>query len=198
MDMFFYAVGTTGLNPYKNSMIRLSGILTRKDAILEMVEIDFQPHPKAKIDAEALRYQGLTEDQIQKYQPLEQGVIQLVKIFRRYVDMYDPEDVIMPVGFNNRAFDDVFLSRTFMLADRRDLPNYLYPASIDLSCLEALQVLTGIIPVIRPSLKNSLRDVGIPFKEENLCQPMYKAQMIKKLWDTSYKINCDPTIRMLL
>lgn len=78
----------------------------------ERFDIRLAPNPAATIEQEALDVAGVTLEQVQSYQPMEEGYRQLVGILSKYVNKFDKRDKMYLVGYNNAGFDNNFLRAT--------------------------------------------------------------------------------------
>lgn len=58
----------------------------------ERFDIRLAPNPAATIEQEALDVAGVTLEQVQSYQPMEDGYRQLVGILSKYVNKFDKRD----------------------------------------------------------------------------------------------------------
>lgn len=79
----------------------------------ERFDIRLAPNPAATIEQEALDVAGVTLEQVQSYQPMEEGYRQLVGILSKYVNKFDKRDKMYLVGYNNAGFDNNFLRALF-------------------------------------------------------------------------------------
>lgn len=64
----------------------------------ERFDIRLAPNPAATIEQEALDVAGVTLEQVQSYQPMEEGYRQLVGILSKYVNKFDKRDKMYLVG----------------------------------------------------------------------------------------------------
>lgn len=94
----------------------------------ERFDIRLAPNPAATIEQEALDVAGVTLEQIQSYQPMEEGYRQLVGILSKYVNKFDKRDKMYLVGYNNAGFDNNFLRALFQQCGdkylRNDMENF--------------------------------------------------------------------------
>lgn len=61
---------------------------------VERFDIRLAPNPAATIEQEALDVAGVTLEQVQSYQPMEDGYRQLVGILSKYVDKFDKNEIV--------------------------------------------------------------------------------------------------------
>lgn len=65
----------------------------------ERFDIRLAPNPAATIEQEALDVAGVTLEQVQSYQPMEEGYRQLVGILSKYVNKFDKSVYVMVTPF---------------------------------------------------------------------------------------------------
>ena len=104
---------------------------------VEEFDIKLQPHPRAKIEQEALDVGGVTEDQIMMYQTMEAGKLQLTRILNRHVDRYDKNDKFHLIGYNSAGFDDKFFRTFFELCGDNYFGSWFWAGSLDVMVLAA-------------------------------------------------------------
>lgn len=98
----------------------------------ERFDIRLAPNPAATIEQEALDVAGVTLEQIQSYQPMEEGYRQLVGILSKYVNKFDKRDKMYLVGYNNAGFDNNFLRALFQQCGDKYFGSWFYPNCMDL------------------------------------------------------------------
>lgn len=81
--LLFFDLETTGVKFWRNGIHQIGGI----------VDIDGQ---------EALDVAGVTLEQVQSYQPMEEGYRQLVGILSKYVNKFDKRDKMYLVGYKTQ------------------------------------------------------------------------------------------------
>lgn len=69
---------------------------------VERFDIRLAPNPAATIEQEALDVAGVTLEQVQSYQPMEEGYRQLVGILSKYVNKFDKRDKMYLVGYKTQ------------------------------------------------------------------------------------------------
>ncbi len=135
MVKFFYDLETTGTDPRKHSIHQLAGLVEVDDEIVEVFDIRTRPHPRAKIEPEALKIAKVTEEEILSYQPMEAALKEYKRILSRYVDPYNPKIKAYNVGYNNRYFDDVFLRAWFDQNKDTSIGSWFWSNTIDVLVL---------------------------------------------------------------
>lgn len=112
MKILYFDTETTGLNPEKNGLIQIAGIL-EVDGV-EKARFDFtaRPFDGDVIDEKALAVHGRSREEIMKYPTPSDVYKDLVSFFSRHINKFDPKDKFYPAGYNVR-FDLDFLASFF-------------------------------------------------------------------------------------
>lgn len=85
MKLLFFDLETTGVKFWRNGIHQIGGIVDIDGQEAERFDIRLAPNPAATIEQEALDVAGVTLEQVQSYQPMEEGYRQLVGILSKYV-----------------------------------------------------------------------------------------------------------------
>jgi DNA polymerase III subunit epsilon len=178
----FYDLETTGLDYRKHSIHHLAGMVEINDEIVENFDFKVAPNPKAQIDSAALKIVGVTEDEIRLYPPMKEVFLKFISILNSYIDKYDTKQKAYLVGFNNRAFDDVFLRAWFDQNGSSFFTAWFWPDSLD-SMVLASQYLINRRPKM-PSFKlhRVAKELGIEVKDENLHDAKYDIELTRKIY----------------
>lgn len=87
--LLFFDLETTGVKFWRNGIHQIGGIVDIDGQEVERFDIRSAPNPAATIEQEALDVAGVTLEQVQSYQPMEEGYRQLVGILSKYVNKFD-------------------------------------------------------------------------------------------------------------
>lgn len=115
--LLFFDLETTGVKFWGNGIHQIGGIVDIDGQETERFDIRLAPNPAATIEQEALDVAGVTLEQVQSYQPMEEGYRQLVGILSKYVNKFDKRDKMYLVGYNNAGFP-------FLMGVRNDMENF--------------------------------------------------------------------------
>ena len=130
MKILFFDVETTGLDPVKNDIIQIAGIIEIDGQIKEEFNIKMQPMDYSTVEQGALDVNGITIEEIKTYQYAKEGYEQLLKIFDKYVYKFNKKDKFIPAGYNV-AFDVNFLFEFFKKQKNLYCGSYLNYHKID-------------------------------------------------------------------
>ena len=108
----FFDVETTGLDPVKNSIIQISGIIDIDGVIAEEFNYFCAPDKDAEISTEALKVIGKTKEELLSYPLPDVMYSQFLTLIEKHVDKYDKSDKFYPAGYNVR-FDLDFIQSFF-------------------------------------------------------------------------------------
>lgn len=178
----FYDTETTGVDPKKHSIIQLAAVIEINGQEVEKFEFKIKPHPKAKIEPEALAVNGRTVEEIMQYEEMSSVYKKLIKILEKHVDRYDKQDKIFLVGFNNLKFDDEFLRMFFSLNGDDFFNSWFWSGSIDVMALAA-QYLSHRRHFM-PSFKQTrvAQELGIEVDKDRLHEAEYDIELLMQIY----------------
>lgn len=148
MEKFLYLdCETGGLDPKKNPIIQLSGILeVPSKGILREFDLRLRPLPSDLVEDQALAVNGITKEELTdpaRLEPIE-AYKALKSIFLTYVDRYDKKDKFYLIG-QNVNFDYGFLLELWKRQGDDYLGSFIHHNKIDLIALTASFKLAGVI-----------------------------------------------------
>lgn len=103
---------TTGLDPVKNDVIQIAGIIEINNEIKEEFEFKTRPFNIENADQKALDVHGYTLEQIRGFPDPNTAYQGLQTIFNKYINKFDKKDKFTPVGYGVE-FDLNFLKQFF-------------------------------------------------------------------------------------
>lgn len=124
-------------------------------------------------------------DEVQSYQPMEEGYRQLVGILSKYVNKFDKRDKMYLVGYNNAGFDNNFLRALFTQCGDKYFGSWFYP-----NCMDVYVMVTPFLMGVRNDMENFklmtvARTMGIEIDENKLHDATYDIELTR---DIFYKI----------
>lgn len=111
--ILWFDTETTGVNPVKNGIIQIAGIVEVGGVVREEFNLTCKPHQRDIVEDEALKVHGMSYKQIMSFADPTVTYFQLLRIFDRYIDKYDPKDKFINGG-KNIQFDKNMLHNFFM------------------------------------------------------------------------------------
>lgn len=112
--VLYFDVETTGLDPVKNDIIQIAGIIEIDGVIQDEFEFKCQPvsfDPEC-ISIDALETHGYNLEDLASFPYPGEIYHKLISIFSKYIDKYNKQDKFTPAGYNVR-FDMEFLKEFF-------------------------------------------------------------------------------------
>lgn len=184
MKLFFYDLETTGVNPGKNGIHQISGMIVINGEVKETFNFKVQPNPKAVIEKTALEVSGVTEEQIMAYSPME--VVfrkQLIPMISNYVDRYNKNDKFYLVGYNNAHFDNDFFRGFFIQNGDKYFGSYFWA-----NCFDCMVLATPYLADVRPQMANFkqgtvAKALGIEVDDTKLHDALYDISICKAIYD---------------
>lgn len=159
----FFDVETTGLDPRRNSIVQLSGILEIDGKVASEFNFTVAPCDGDPITEEALAVIGKTKDEILSYPPAGDIHRQLIQIFSSHIDKFDRRDKFYPAGYNIR-FDLDFLSEFFRRCNDVYFGSWCNWRAIDVMQFAHWLSYTGQIDLENYKLETICKHYGIEIK----------------------------------
>lgn len=178
----FYDVETTGLNYKRHCVHQVAGFVEVDGVIKEEFNIKSRPHPKAKIEQEALNTCGVTIDQIMAYPPYDRAYRAFNRMLGKYIDRYDPECKAWLIGYNNRAFDDYFLRMWFELCNDVYIGSWFWADTIDVLVLASQYLIDRRSNMPSFKLSRVAKELGIEVEDEKLHDAFYDVYLTREIY----------------
>ena len=182
MIKLFYDTETTGTNYKTHSIHQLAGIIEVNGKIDKVFNLNMRPHPKAKIEPEALKVAGVTKEQIMAYPAFDVMFKQFKVILGNYVDPYNPKDKIHLIGFNNRGFDDFFLRVWFELNGDQFIGSWFWNDTLDVLVLASQYLLERRADMPSFKLKRVATELGVSVDESRLHEAGYDVYLTRECY----------------
>lgn len=182
MLKIYYDLETTGLNPSKNSIHQIAGIVELDHVVVEEFNFYVRPNPKAQIDPSALAVGHVTEEQILAYPPMEEVYKQFVALLLKYINPSKKESRAWLVGYNNRAFDDRFLEAWFRQNGDSFLRSYFWTDTLDVIVLASQYLIPQRAKMPSFKLSRVATELGIPIAEDALHDAQYDVRLTREIY----------------
>jgi DNA polymerase-3 subunit epsilon len=182
MIKIFYDLETTGLKPNRHGIHQLAGLVEIDGEVVETFDLKVQPNPKAEVLVEALEIAGVTAEDLAGYMPMADGYRAFTDILGKYIDKFNRKDKAHLVGYNNRAFDDIFLRAWFDQNDDRFFGSWFYSDTLDALVL-ASQFLLDKRPEM-PTFKQFrvAMTLGIEVDKTRLHDALYDVHLTRRIY----------------
>lgn len=112
MKILWFDCETTGLNPEKNDILTLAGLIEINGEIKEEFYLEMQPFNYDNISEEALKVNGLELSKIKTWMIPRLAHKQLTYIFSKHINKFNKNDKFICAGHNVK-FDFDFLVEFF-------------------------------------------------------------------------------------
>jgi len=113
MKFFWVDTETTGLDPVKNGIIQIAGMMYVDGKKVESFNLKCKPHPDDEIEDEALKKNNTTREEIEAYPDPSDVYYELDDMLGKHVNRFDKMDKFFAAGKNVR-FDLNFLHQFFL------------------------------------------------------------------------------------
>lgn len=111
--ILYFDVETTGIDPKKNAVFQISGLIEVSGKVVEEFNFFCQPPEGTEISSKALEITGKTYDDLASYPPSADTFAKLTFTLSRYIDKYDNKDKFYPCAYNGQ-FDLEFVNQFFI------------------------------------------------------------------------------------
>lgn len=162
MKLLFLDTETTGLDPVKNGIIQISGIIEIDGVVKEEFDFRCNIFPGKVCNGDALECNGKTLEQIKTFEDPRVVYRKLVGILTKYIDRYDKNDRFYLVG-QNVKFDYDMMRQWFEDNGDRYFYTFIFYHLIDIITISALFHITGIMKLPNMKLVTVAEHFGIKF-----------------------------------
>lgn len=184
MKRLYFDLETCGLNPAKNGIHQISGIIEIDGTERETFNFKVCPNPKSVIEQEALNIAGVTEMQILAYPPMGVVYKQLIEMLAKYVDKFDKKDKFTLVGYNNCSFDNQFFRGFFLQNNDNYFGSWFWSNSIDVMVIASEFLEPVRSKMVDFKLKTVAKEMDIEVDENKLHDALYDVRLTKEILDT--------------
>jgi DNA polymerase-3 subunit epsilon len=177
----FYDLESTGLNEHKHSIHQIAGLVDINNEIVEKFDFKTRPHPKAQIEPGALSKCKVTEEQILAYPSMQETHKAFTKLLSKYVDKFKTDERAWLIGFNNRFFDDRFITPWFTQNGDTFIGSYFY-FGLDVQVLAAHYLMARRHRMPSFKLKRVALELGLEIDENRLHDASYDVELTYKIY----------------
>lgn len=128
--VLYFDVETTGLDPVKQDIIQLAGIIEVEGEIVDYFNLALQPFNYDTIDLGALTVNNTSIEMLKGYPDPKVSYLSFITILEKYCDKFDKEDKYYPAGYNV-SFDLNFLAEFFKKNNDKYLGSWLNWKALD-------------------------------------------------------------------
>lgn len=111
--LLYLDLETTGLFPWKNGVIQISGEVEIDGVTKESFNYKVQPFPDQVIEDAALKVTNTTREDLNMYDCPMDTFHKFRTMLERYVNKWNKADKFFMVGYNSHSFDSEFLRAYF-------------------------------------------------------------------------------------
>ena len=155
MKLCFVDLETTGVDPKVNGVVQISGVVLANGRE-EGFDWECRPFEGDKVDAEALRVNGVTAEALAGREDPKVVHLKLLSLLARHCDKYAKKDKMWFVGYNAN-FDYQFLREWFLRCGDKYFGSWFFHPPLDVMTLAGVEVDTEC-------LHNAVYDIGLTRK----------------------------------
>lgn len=182
MKLFFFDLETTGLNPGKNGIHQISGLIDIDGVTKEEFNFKVRPNPKAVIDEEALKIGNVTAEQIFAYPEMRVVYNDINEMLAVHCDKFNKKDKFFLAGYNNASFDNQFLRGFFLQNNDKYFGSWFWSNSIDVMVLASQFLINRRAELEDFKLKTVAKYLGIEIDEARLHDAKYDIYLTKEIY----------------
>jgi len=185
----YFDCETTGINPMKNGIIQIAGIIEINNEEMRSFNMKIKPFESDVIEQEALNVSGITLEDIKGFEDPKTAYNSIVSMFDNYIDKYDKNDKFIVCGYNVR-FDMDFLKEFFIKNGNDYLFSYFGKPKDPFPVIQYLSAM-GKINTFNNKLSTVCEYFGINIKDAHDAMADIQAtkSLIEKLDEILIEIN---------
>jgi len=164
--LFWFDCETTGLDPVKNDILTLAGVIEVDGKLIKGIDLKIQPFSYENISQEALDVNGLTIEEIKTFDKPEVAYRKLVSFLNKHVNRFNKKDKLIPSGYNV-SFDVEFLFQFFKKCNDPYCGSYLDYHKLDVASLVLFFKIHGLFDFHGYKLTDVAQDLNIPLNAHN-------------------------------
>lgn len=143
MKTIFFDCETTGVNPLKNDIIQIAGVIEDNEKEIDNFNIRMQPFSWENIEQRALDVNKITIEQLKGFPEPNIAYNKLVSLFDKHIDKFNKEDKFIVCGYNVK-FDIDFLKEFFIKNSNMYLFSYFGPVKDPMYIINYLRTLNKV------------------------------------------------------
>lgn len=187
MKLFYCDLETTGLDPAKNGVQQIAGMIELDGVEKERFNFDVKPFRGKIISKQALVVTGKTVEDLETYEEPMTVYATLFKLISQYVDRYNRNDKFFFVAYNAR-FDMDFLRQWFADCGDKYFGSYFWFPYLCVMDLAGWKLADK-----RPTMQNFklttvARQLGLQFDESEAHDGLFDVDLTKKVYQALYNI----------
>lgn len=183
MKLLYCDTETGGLNPVKNPLLQLAGIIEIDGVEKEVFNYMIQPGDMDIIDEKALEVNDLTMEQIMGFDPPARIHAEFKMLMKQYVNPYDKRDKFHFIGYNSNSFDMPFIREFFKKQDDKFFGSWFFYPGIDVMLLTAHRLMGQRHLMENFKLHTVAKKMGISVEDTKLHEALYDVELTKKLYN---------------
>jgi len=167
-------VETTGIDPGVNSIWEIGFIITDIDLDVKCARsFRIAPLDNTEIDLKALELNHITEQELKSFEDPNSVRRQLLVIFDKYVNKFNPADKFFFLGYNAR-FDYNFLYSWFTKQEFKFLGSYFHSPPLDIMSLAGIELMDKRSTVAT--------ELGVEVDETRLHEALYDIELTLQIY----------------
>lgn len=167
MDKLLWVdVESTGLDPKKQDIIQIAGLVEINHQIVEEISFRCQPFDYSAIEMSALEVNHVTVDDLKKLESPKVVYTKLMTVLDKYVDRYNKKDKFIFAGYNV-GFDIAMMQNFFLKNGNNYFGSYCDYHKLDVAAIVLVLEYMGLIRLEGFRLINVAKYLRLTTEDEN-------------------------------
>lgn len=182
LKQLFIGTKTSGLDPDRNAIIEIGGIIRVEDEPSHQFTFYAQPFPDDTVEEAALKVNGYTYNDIAEFPLPKEAHAEFTQLLSKYVDKCDKRDKFFMYGWNV-DFDDRFMRAFFRKCGDKYYSSYILWPSVNIASLVTLFLREKYFDISGFHLHTVCAYFGIEVDEVRRHTALYDALLTMEVYD---------------
>ena len=183
MKIFFYDLETTGTRFWKNGIHQISALIYIDGKIVERLNYKVKPYKDAIIEKDALDIAGVSIQDIESYNEMNEVYNDLILNLSKYVNKFDKTDKFHLCGFNINAFDNHFFRAFFVQNNDSYFGSWFWSDSIDLMPILSMKLAEERTKMKDFKLATVAEFIGIDVDRSKIHDALYDVELCFSIFE---------------
>lgn len=181
MKKVFIDVETTGLDPAKNGIVQISGLVEINRKKEDVFNYTVKPFTEDVIEQSALEVNQLTIDQINKFREPYLVKNDITRILSKHIDQYDKKDKAFFYAYN-ASFDYGFIRKWFEKQNDKYFGSFFWTPFIDIMTLAAVHLAERRPLMPNFKLMTVALELGIEIDDTKFHDALYDIELTREIY----------------
>jgi len=181
MKFIYIDVETTGIECPESGLVQLAGAVEIDGEVVEHFDFHIRPFPNDVVSDEALAVNGLTREDLARYEAPRRVLEKFLLLLGKYVDRYDRADKFHFVAYN-AVFDAEHLRAWFEKNGDRYFGSWFWHPPLDVMAMAALVLMGHRHSMENFKLPTVARALGFDVDDYKMHDAQYDVSLTRELF----------------